>query len=120
MSPWASCYYLGEIEAKIRAAFFVSPFAQQIDNKEPFKSLIQPFADGKVNWAKVKENCKDIICFVGDNDPYVSIGVAKKFVALCAAKQLIIVPNGGHLNEEFGFKSFPLLLETIKEELSIG
>lgn len=119
MSPWASCYYLGETNNKIKYAFFVSPFAEQIDDEEPFKSLIQPFADGKVNWDKVKENCQDITCFVGDNDPYVSLDVAKRFVKLSGAKQLIIVPKGGHLNEEFGYTSFPLLLDTIRKELKI-
>ena len=49
MSPLAACYYLAAINKKIKAAFFVSPFAEQIDSEEPFKSLIQPFADGKIN-----------------------------------------------------------------------
>jgi uncharacterized protein len=119
MSPWASCYYLGNIDKKIKAAFFVSPFAEQIDNEEPFKSLIQPFVEGKVNWDKVKENCKDIICFLGDNDPYVSLEVANRFVDLCGGKQLIIIPKGGHLNEESGYTTFPLLLEEIRKELNI-
>ena len=119
MSPWASCYYIGSYDKRIKAAFFISPFAEQIDNEEPFKSLIEPFTKVQVDWDKVKENCKDIICFVGDNDPYVSLDVAKRFVELCGAKQLIIVPNGGHLNEDSGYTAFPLLLETIKKELGI-
>lgn len=119
MSPVASCYYLASINKKIKASFFISAFAEQIDSEEPFKSLIQPFADGKVDWDKVKENCKDIVCFVGDNDPYVSLEVAKRFVNLSGAKQLIIVPKGGHLNEDFGYTTFPLLLETIRKELKI-
>jgi predicted alpha/beta hydrolase family esterase len=119
MSPWASCYYLGDIDRQIRAAFFVSPFAEQIEKEEPFHSLIQPFADGKVDWNKVKKNCKDIVCFVGDNDPYVSLAVAKRFQKLCSGKKLIIVPKGGHLNAESGHTKFPLLLETIREELLI-
>jgi predicted alpha/beta hydrolase family esterase len=119
MSPWASCYYLGSIDKRIRAAFFVSPFAEQIDDTEPFKSLIQPFANGKVNWGEAKKNCKDIICFIGDNDPYVSMDVAKRFVKFSGAKKLVIVPNGGHLNSEFGYVTFPLLLETIKKELKL-
>lgn len=119
MSPWASCFYLGSINKSIRAAFFISPFAEQIDNEEPFKSLIQPFADGKVDWQKVRMNCSDITCFVGDNDPYVSLSVAKRFAKLVKSKKLIIVPKGGHLNEEFGYTSFPLLLGVIKKNLSL-
>jgi predicted alpha/beta hydrolase family esterase len=119
MSPWAVCYYLSMINTEIKAAFFVSPFAEQIDTEEPFHSLIQPFADGRVDWKKVKENCQDVICFVGDNDPYVSMDVAKRVIALSGAKDLIVVPNGGHLNHEFGYTTFPLLLDTIKKELKI-
>lgn len=119
MSPWACCYYLACSDIKVKYAFFVAPFAEQIDSEEPYKSLIQPFVDGKINWDKVRENCKNIICFIGDNDPYVSLDVAKRFVKLSGAKQLIIVPNGGHLNEEFGYKTFPLLLENIRKKLNI-
>lgn len=117
MSPLAVCQYLESINRKIRAAFFVSPFAEQIDSEEPFKSLIQPFVDRSVDWERVKTNCAEIICFVGDNDPYVSLQVAKKFSNLCGAKELVVVPGGGHLNSESGYVKFPLLLEKIKEML---
>jgi len=117
MSNWAVCYYLSGINTKIGAAFFVSPFAEQIEIEEPYLSLVQPFADGQVDWKKVKANCKNIICFVGDNDTFVSIDVAKRFVSLSGAKKLIVVPKGGHLNADFGYTTFPLLLGEIKKEL---
>jgi predicted alpha/beta hydrolase family esterase len=118
MSNWAVCYYLSGINVKVRTAFFVSPFAEQIEIEEPYFSLVQPFVDEKVNWEKVRESCKDSICFVGDNDRFISLDVAKRFVTLSGAKELIVVPKGGHLNEESGYTTFPLLLDTIKTELT--
>jgi predicted alpha/beta hydrolase family esterase len=119
MSPLAVCQYLESIDKKIKACFFVSGFAQQIDNEEPFKSLIQPFVDKLPNWEQVKKACSNIRYFVGDNDPYVSINVAKDFAKKCRAKEFIIIPKGGHLNEEFGFTKFPQLLSKICSELKI-
>lgn len=119
MSPMAVCHYLVKSNVKIAAAFFVSGFTDYIDDLEPYKTVNPRFFDKKFDWGKLKNNCPRIICFAGDNDPYLPQKVLKRFAKLCGAKKLIIVPNGGHLNEESGYTSFPLLLETIKEELNI-
>ncbi|MBI4157363.1 serine hydrolase family protein [Candidatus Woesebacteria bacterium] len=119
MSPLAACHYLASIDREIRASFFVSGFAKRLNTPEPYPTLNNPFIDKKIDWSKVKTNCPDIICFAGDNDPYVPLGVAKSFSKICGAKKLIVVPGGGHLSETSGFKEFPLLLETIKTELKL-
>ena len=119
MSPMASCYYLGSINKKIRAAFFVSGFTDYVDELEPYRTVNPRFFDKNFNWEKLKKNCPKIICFAGDNDPYLPQDVLRRFAKLCGAKKFIIIPNGGHLNEESGYTTFPLLLKTIKGELKI-
>lgn len=120
MSPLAVCHYLSNNNKKFRAAFFVSGYAKMPDDIiEPYKTLNKPFVEKKADWAKVRKNCSKIICFTGDNDPYVSLEIQKSFAKACGAKEHVVIPNGGHLNEEFGFTKFPLLLIKIRAELGI-
>ena len=116
MSPLAVCHYLNSIDKRVKACFFTSGFADNRGFKEPFLSLSQSFVDRPIDWQKVKRNCQNIVCFVGDNDPYVPSEILKEFSKVCGG-EFIIIPGGGHLNSEFGFTKFPLLLETIKKVL---
>lgn len=59
---------------------------------------------------KVKEYCRDIVCYYTDNDPYVKYSVEKDFADAVASKQFII-RGGGHLNVEYGYTEFPELLK---------
>jgi hypothetical protein len=119
MSPMAVCHYLVKNNVKIKAAFFVSGFTDYVDELEPYHTVNPRFFDKNFDWNKLKTNCQNIICFAGDNDPYLPQPVLKKFSELCGAKKFILVPKGGHLNSESGYLTFPLLLETIKKELKI-
>jgi hypothetical protein len=120
MSPLAVCHYLEKIRISVGGAFFVSPFYQMPDGIiEPYKTLNKPFIDRKIDWTKVRKNCNNIVCFTGDNDPYIPLDIQKGFAKLCHAKEHLIISKGGHLNAEFGFTTFPLLLEKIKAELKI-
>lgn len=119
MSPMAVCHYLNKYNVKIGAAFFVSGFTDYIDDFEPYHTVNPRFFDKSFDWEKLKKNCPKIICFAGDNDPYLPQDVLKRFSKLCGAKKFILVSKGGHLNEESGYMTFPLLLEMIKKELKI-
>jgi predicted alpha/beta hydrolase family esterase len=120
MSPLAVCQYLETINTKIKACFFVAGFEDIAkDQIEPYKTLNTPFINRSVNWKKVKKNCEIFICFAGDNDPYIPLNLLEKFSVLCGAKDFVIFPNGGHLNEEYGFTKFPHLLSKIRSELKI-
>ena len=120
MSPLSVCQYLETIDKKIGACFFVSGFAKMSEKDlGEYNLLNEPFIKKGVDWNKVKENCGEIVCFAGDNDPYIPFEILEEFPKLCGAKKLIVVPNGGHLNSEFGYTTFPLLLKTIREKLGI-
>jgi len=119
MSCFAACDYLAQTDKPINSAFFVAGFAEtHPDWPEPYPELNNPFVEKVLDWERVKENCPKIYCFDGDDDKYVTQHMAKKFAELCGAP-LEIIPKGGHLTEGSGYKTFPLLLETIRKELKI-
>lgn len=119
MSCLAACDYLAQTDKPINSAFFVAGFAEtHPDWPEPYPTLNNPFVEKSLDWDKVRANCSKIYCFDGDDDKYVSMGMAKKFAEFCGAP-LEIIPNGGHLTEDSGYKTFPLLLKLIRKELKI-
>lgn len=120
MSPLAVCQYLETITKKIKACFFISGFARMpVGKMELIYLLNAPFINKGVIWKKVKKCCGEIICFAGDNDPYIPLNMLKEFSDLCSAQEFVIVPGGGHLNAEFGYLKFPLLFEKIRSTLKI-
>jgi predicted alpha/beta hydrolase family esterase len=119
MSCLAACDYLSQTDMRINSAFFVAGFAERHPHwPEPLPKLNNPFVDKSLHWDKVRKNCPHVFCFDGDDDKYVSLEMAEKFASLCGGS-LTIIPKGGHLSESSGYKTFPLLLETIREELKI-
>ena len=61
---------------------------------------------------KIMNLCDDITCIFSNNDPYVKFDAEKEFADKVSHRQ-IIIENGGHLNAESGYKSFPLLKDFI-------
>jgi len=113
------CPEVVPVPSPITNAFFVSGFTDYVDELEPYHTVHPRFFDKDFDWEKLKKNCSKIICFVGDNDPYLPQDVLKRFSELCLAKKFILISKGGHLNSESGYTTFPLLLETIKSELRL-
>jgi predicted alpha/beta hydrolase family esterase len=119
MSCLSACDYLFQTSSPINSAFFVAGFAEaHPDWPEPYPTLNKSFIAKSLEWKKVKTNCPKIYCLDGDDDKYVTLEMAEKFAKLCGA-QLQLIPKGGHLTEGSGYKTFPLLLETIRKELGI-
>lgn len=117
MSPLAVCMYLETINVKVKACYFISGFAEKFNWPDPFPKLNNSFVDTKVDWSKVANNCNNIYCFEGDNDPYVTISMATNFAKLCNAKTLDVIPNGGHLSASSGYTEFPFLMQKIKDTI---
>ena len=64
------------------------------------------------NLSDIKEYAKEIVCLYSDNDPYVKYDVEKSF-ADAITDNVVIYPNGGHLNSESGYTEFSDLLKYI-------
>lgn len=94
-----------------KALFLVSPFLKKI-NLPDLDAINATFYEHQYDWAKIISNAGRIHSFAGDNDPYVPLGHSEE-VALNAKSDLVVIKEGGHLNAEFGYDKFPLLLDAI-------
>lgn len=106
--------YLEKTNKKIKAAFLVAGFFKLLNS--PYDEINKSFIDKEFDWNKIKNNCEKFIVIGSDNDEYISPGMSKELAKNVNA-ELIIVHNGGHLNKESGYDTFPLLLECIMMDL---
>lgn len=97
----------------VKAAYFVAGFTGVAGND--FDESMKTFAQREFNWDKIRNNCKEFFVFHSDNDPYISLEKGEK-LASDLNTDLIMVKEGGHLNESAGFTKFQLLLNKINEK----
>ena len=100
----------------ILAAVLAAPFHEELHLGEDFDRLLISFIDHHFDWKKIKNNCTKFVVFEGDDDPYVPLK-QPKFIAEKLAAKLVVIPRGGHLSEETGYRQFPAILEEIKRLL---
>ena len=108
-------HILESLRQPIRASYLVAGFWGPLGS-EQFDPLNQSFIESHLDWQRVRDNSHIVKLFNGDNDPY----VPSKASGLLAEKletNITWISNGGHLNAEAGFSSFPLLLETIQSDI---
>ena len=97
-----------ELNKTIKALFCVSGFCS--DYGVELNSYF--LKEKNIDFNKVRKNVKKSIVFYADNDPYVP---QEKLYELSnnLLTEPIIIHNGGHLNTDAGFTTFPQLLEEI-------
>src|SRR4030042_3019801 len=96
-----------ETEEKISGAILVAGVAKSIGIKELENFFINPF-----DYEKIKKAAKNIIVVNSDNDPYVPFAHRETLRDKLGA-ELIIIPNGEHLNAGNGLFEFPLVFGEI-------
>lgn len=101
---------------KIRGCVLASVFMALIDNEE-FDRVNSTFVTGDVDWESVRQRSSYWHLFHGSTDPYVPVRLAED-VARALQLDLDVVPNGGHLNAEFGFTEFPALRDEVVNALT--
>jgi predicted alpha/beta hydrolase family esterase len=69
-----------------------------------------------IDFDKVNKNLQKKFVIYGDNDPYVPQATLKSLADNLKINPEVI-PNGGHLNTDAGYISFPRLLEIIRKEI---
>lgn len=100
---------LEKISSPVHAAFLVAGFVDPLGHPD-FDPLIQSFIEEDFNWEKIRRNSKKFYLYCGDNDPWVTISMAKN-VSTGLQSELNVIPNGGHLNASAGYTTFPKLLD---------
>ena len=102
--------FLIENKIKVKKLVFVCGFNNYLGINEEYDTVNKSmYLD---NLEEVKNNCKDIVCYYTNNDPYVTEAAEKAFADTITINQKLI-PNGGHLNSESGYQEFPELLAEI-------
>ncbi len=69
-------------------------------------------AERSIDFTKVNKKLENAFVFYGSNDPYVPQTELAN-LAMQLSVSPTIIPNGGHLNADAGFTTFPELLSTI-------
>jgi len=94
-------------EQKIGGAVFVAGFSESLGISETESFFIEP-----LDYKKAKNSAEKFIAINSDNDPYVPLKKGEILRDKLGA-ELIVVPNGSHLNEGAGFTELPIVLENI-------
>jgi len=98
-----------------KAAFAVCPWTGDLGLPD-FDLINASFVRPVFDWNAVRRGAEKIVCFAGDDDPYVPLACSGD-VAKALDAELIVVKKGGHLNAEAGYREFPALLEKIHQSL---
>lgn len=105
-------HILEQLNLSVFQSVFISGFIDNLDNNH-FDTLNKTFINHNFDWEKIIKNAGKITIFHGNNDPYVPMNIAKNLSEKLKTK-INIIPNGGHLNDEFGYTQFPALLKLFK------
>jgi len=101
--------YLERLPASqvVGGAVLVAGFSQPIAIEET-----DNFFNPSLDYENVRCSVQKIVAINSDNDPHVPLAQGKILQDRLGA-DLLIYPNGGHLNEKSGFTAFPLVLEQL-------
>jgi len=101
--------YLEQPTAKAHALVSVSGMAEDYGAELNSYFLSEKHTD----FAKVKPHLDKAVVVYGDNDPYVAPWALQQ-VADGLGVRPTVIKNGGHLNTEAGYTTFPRLLEVMQ------
>jgi predicted alpha/beta hydrolase family esterase len=133
IGPAFVLHLLEQIDTKIRACIFVSPFLGRIGIPE-FDAVNSSFVDDPINWGKVKQNCRDFYVVSSDDDPYVPFKFTRDFrkkleqYTIQEGKVLAnylnvkyqMIKGGKHLNAEAGYTTFLYVFTLINKLVLTG
>lgn len=113
----AILHYLESLpdEIKIGGAVLVSGPAFKI-KKDKYDS-VNKFLENSFNFDYIKKTCNNFLIIHGDDDPNVSVSDAE-YLAENLSCNLILVPNGKHLNGSAGIYKLPEALEPLLKMIS--
>ena len=96
---------------KIGKAIFVSGFNQYLGLDEDYDYVNCTMYTNRCG--EFKDLCKERVCYMAKNDPYVKWDKLTEFAQLIDAKQ-VISENAGHFNKDAGYTKFKELLQYVK------
>ena len=115
LAPGFILNLLEESDVRVRGIFLVSGFLGKLGSDE-FDPINETFVCREFDWDRIKHNAGEIHVYNSDDDPYVPLEKGKELSDKLGV-QLTIIQRGGHINTSAGFRSFPQLLDDLKELL---
>lgn len=117
LGPLFILHITEKFEINLDSAIFASPFLSSLDEKLWQIELVNSsFYKTDFDFEKLKKQIPTSYVLYADNDPYIPQKSFKEF-AQKLNSSTIKIKSGGHLNEEAGYKKFPLVLELCKTRL---
>jgi len=102
--------FLIENKVKVRKLIFVCGFNNYFGINEEYDTVnVTMYLE---NLEEIDLYADQIICFYTNNDPYVKYEAEKEFADRITTTQ-VLIPDGGHLNSESGYDTFPDILAYI-------
>lgn len=111
IAPIFVCKFLVERKIKVKRLVLVCGFNHFLAGDLDFDTVNETMYFDSLS--DVRKYCQDIVCFYSDNDPYVPFEKEKEFADTVADSQ-IVIPGGGHLNAESGYREFSDLLKYVE------
>ena len=102
--------YLLLNKLKVQKLIFVSGFNNYLGLSSDYDQVNSSFFLDNLEAAKTCSN--EIICIYSKNDPYLPVEKLQEFSATVATTE-IVIPEGGHLNNESGYTKFEEILDFI-------
>ncbi len=97
---------------KINTAVMVGAWAHMDGTELDFAQFKDTFPPNGFDFTTIINKAKILLFIHGDNDPYCPLEQAK-LLAQNTKSDIVIIPNGGHLNRDAGYDEFPELLEIL-------
>lgn len=106
--------YILDSKLKIKKLILVSGFNNfYAEDSNDIHNVINPtYYVNEKKIEEIKNYVNEIICVFSDNDPYIPQSALHSLAERTGAKK-VIVPGGGHLNAEAGYRKFEELLKYI-------
>lgn len=114
IAPIFIIHYLLDNNLKINSLYSISGFNGFINIPDYDYVNKSFFVDGG-GISAFEKNCKNRICFISKNDPYVPLNLLENFAKSINAK-VICHDSAGHFNTESGYTTFEKLLNLILSE----
>ena len=102
---------LNRIRGPVKGTFLVGGFIRA-NGSAKYDALNSTFFEPSLDWSLIRRNAGKAYVYSGDDDPYVPLSNGQE-LADCLGVKHCIVPKGGHLNEESGYRRFETLLSDL-------
>lgn len=117
LGPLFILHVLSKWKIQLKNAIFVCPFLEDLHKDWQFYVVNKTFYKTNFNYHALKEQIPQSTVIYSSNDPYVENRYSIDF-ANHLRSGLVKIKNGGHLNNDSGYTTFPLVIDLCKKMIA--